>query len=240
MEKELTIVIPCKNEEENIGRLLVEIFLQNVGATKIVLADADSTDGTVQEAKRIASKLGLKLKVAPGGLPGKGRNQGAFFAKTEYILFIDADVTFTDKFSLRECLDQVKVGEYDLMSSTPLHRGGLNIKSSLLFFFNKIGTILLSKTNPFAIGAFTLVRTSKFREIGGYDESLKHTEDWIFSKQISPSKFLLIPDLITQDDRRFRKFGYWNMILLIFRNWKNRNNLDYFRKEIGYWKHYSN
>jgi glycosyltransferase involved in cell wall biosynthesis len=238
MEKELTIVIPCKNEEENIGRLLEEISLQRVGSTKIILADANSTDETVQEAKRVASELGLKLKVAPGGLPGKGRNQGAFFAKTKYILFIDADVTFTNKFDLEECLDKVKEGEYELMSSTPLYRGQRNIKASLMFLLNKIGTVLLSKTDPFAIGAFTLVKTDKFREIGGYDESLKHTEDWVFSKQISPSKFLLIPDLITQDDRRFIKFGYWNMILLIFKNWKNRNNIDHFRKEVGYWNHY--
>ena len=61
MEKELTIVIPCRNEEEYIGRLLEEISLQGVGATKIILADAKSTDRTVEEAKLTALHLGLKL-----------------------------------------------------------------------------------------------------------------------------------------------------------------------------------
>jgi glycosyltransferase involved in cell wall biosynthesis len=238
MEKELTIVIPCKNEEENIGRLLEELSLQRVGSTEIILADANSTDGTVQEAKNTALELGLKLRVAPGGLPGKGRNQGAFFAKTEYILFIDADVTFTNKFDLGGCLEKIKNGRYDLLSTTPIYRGDKNLRASLMFFLNKIGTIVLSKSDPFAIGAFTLVRTERFREIGGYNEDLKHTEDWVFSKNISPSKFILIPDLITQDDRRFRKFGYWNMLILVFKNWKNRKNLSHFEKEVGYWNHY--
>jgi glycosyltransferase involved in cell wall biosynthesis len=40
---------------------------------------------------------------------------------------------------------------------------------------------------------------------------------------------------ITQDNRRFKKYGYLNMIKLIRRNWLNRNNLDYFKEDQGYW-----
>jgi len=81
MEKELTIVIPCRNEEEYIGRLLEEISLQGVGATKIILADAKSTDRTVEEARNAAYQLGLKLEIAPGGLPCKGKKSRGFFIK---------------------------------------------------------------------------------------------------------------------------------------------------------------
>ncbi len=238
MEKKLTIVIPCKNEVENIGRLLKELSRQGVGSTEIILADADSTDGTVEESKKIASELGLNLRIVEGGLPGKGRNRGASSAKTGYILFVDADVTFTPKFNLSKCLIKIQKGEYDLLSTTPVYRGKRNLKASLMFFLNKIGTTIISNSDPFAIGAFTLVSSKKFREIGGYDEDLKHTEDWVFSKNVSPSKFLLIPDLITQDDRRFKKFGYWNMLVLVGKNWRNRNNLEHFKKEVGYWNHY--
>ena len=239
MEKELTIVIPCRNEEEYIGRLLEEISLQGVGATEIILADANSTDRTVEEALSSSLQLGLKLKIAPGGLPAVGRNRGAFLAKTKYILFVDADVTFTHKFSLLDCLDQMKEGDYDMMSTTPVYRGDTNIRASLLFFLNKISTRWLSRREPFAIGAFTLVKKEKFDELGGYDEEVKHTEDWLLSKKILPSKFLLITDLITQDDRRFKKFGYWRMVKLIWFNWLNRNNREYYLNDAGYWLHYS-
>lgn len=235
MEKELTIVIPCRNEEEYIGRLLEEISLQRVGFTEIILADAKSTDKTVEEAIKTSSYLGLKLKIAPGGLPAVGRNRGAFLSKTKYILFLDGDVTFTHKFSLLDCLDLMKEGDYDMMSTTPVYRGDGNIRASFLFYLNKISTKWLSKRHPFAIGAFTLVKKKKFEELKGYDEEVKHTEDWLLSKKISPSKFLLVTDLITQDDRRFKKFGYWKMIKLIFNNWINRNNRDYYLKDAGYW-----
>lgn len=235
MEKELTIVIPCRNEEEHIGRLLEEISLQGVGSTEIFLADANSTDGTIPEARETAQLLGLNLKVVPGGLPSKGRNNGAFLSKTEYILFVDADVTFTRKFDLRECLDLIKGGNFEMLSSTPVYRGQTNLRASFMFFLNKIGTKILSSNEPFAIGAFTLVKKSKFIEIGGYDEGVKHTEDWLMSRKIKPEKFLLVPDLITQDDRRFKKFGYLKMANLILKNWVNRNNREYYLKDAGYW-----
>ena len=239
MEKELTIVIPCRNEEEYIGRLLEEISLQGVGATEIILADANSMDRTVEEALSSSLQLGLKLKIAPGGLPAVGRNRGAFLAKTKYVLFVDADVTFTHKCSLLDCLDQMKEGDYDMLTTTPVHRGDTNIRASLLFLLNKISTRWLSRREPFAIGAFTLVKKEKFDELGGYDEEVKHTEDWLLSKKILPSKFLLITDLITQDDRRFKKFGYWRMVKLIWFNWLNRNNREYYLNDAGYWLHYS-
>lgn len=239
MEKELTIVIPCKNEEKNIEQLLEVIGLQGVGATEIILADANSTDETVKKALDVAFSLGLKLSIVPGGLPGYGRNQGAFLAKTKFILFVDADVTFTNKFNLFDCLAQMEIGNYDMLSTTPVYKGDINFRSTLMFFLNKISTKWLSKRDPFAIGAFTLVKREKFLELGGYDEQVKHTEDWLLSRKISPSKFLLITDLATQDDRRFKKFGYWKMTKLVFRNWVNRNNRDYFLEDAGYWDHYS-
>jgi hypothetical protein len=57
-------------------------------------------------------------------------------------------------------------------------------------------------------------------KLGGYNEKAAQSEDWLLSKQIKPNKFKLIPGLITQDNRRFKKYGYLSMIKLIIRNWK--------------------
>lgn len=239
MEKELTIVIPCKNEEDNIVTILENLWNQRIGSTKIFLADSKSTDNTISEAKKISAELGLNLEICPGGLPAKGRNTGARLSKTEFVLFVDADVTFTGKTDISKCLEIIKNRNCDILSTTPIYRGSPNIMALFLFGMNKISSYFLKKSHPFAIGAFTLVKKNKFLELGGYDESLKHTEDWWFSKQISPKKFILIPDLITQDDRRFKKFGYTKMILLFLKNWKERNNIDHFKKDISYWNHYN-
>lgn len=233
MEKDLTIVIPSKNEENYISEILESLSLQEIGKTQIILSDAGSEDNTIKKAQNTAFELGLNLKVIEGGLPAVGRNRGANLAQTPIVMFVDADVTFTDKFDLRECLDRIKKG-YTILSTTPKMRSSDSLAVFLLWL-NKIATLLLSKTEPFAIGAMTIVNREEFLKKGGYDEEVKHTEDWLLSKKFSPKEFCLEADLITQDDRRFKRFGYWKMTKLIFLNWINRNNREYFLRDAGYW-----
>jgi glycosyltransferase involved in cell wall biosynthesis len=233
MEKELTIVIPAKNEEDYIGRLLEELSLQRIGKTQIFLADAKSTDNTILEAKKTAYDLGLNLEIIAGGMPAVGRNRGAKRAKTPYVLFIDADVTFSDRFDLSNCLEKVK--GFDLLTTTPKMRTAEDKIAVFLMWVNRITTQIISLKYPFAVGGFTLVNRDVFLSLGGYDEEVKHTEDWLFSKRVDPKRFVLTYGLITQDNRRFKKFGYYGMIKLMWKNWKNRNNRDYFLKDAGYW-----
>jgi hypothetical protein len=121
-----------------------------------------------------------------------------------------------------------------MVSSNPVYRGDVDWLAWFLLKINKIATLFLSKTHPFAIGGFTLVDRGIFLSLGGYDEKATQAEDWLLSKQIHPNKFKIIPDLFTQDNRRFKKFGYWNMVKLIWVNWINRNNIEHFKKDQGY------
>ena len=104
MHKLLTIVIPCKNEERYIKHLLFALVEQGIGTTQIYLADANSTDSTRLLAENYAFELGLNLKIIRGGLPAKGRNNGARLAKTPYLLFLDADVMLLDNKLFSELL----------------------------------------------------------------------------------------------------------------------------------------
>jgi len=235
MNKFLTIVIPCKNEERYIKDLLFGLAEQNIGKAKIYLADADSTDDTKLLAETYAFELGLNLTIIKGGLPARGRNNGARFAKTPYLLFLDADVTFTHQQAIEEALDNIYNKPIDMVGTTPKYRGELDLRAWLLFRLNRITAWYLSKTHPFAIGGFTLVKTDTFKRLGGYDEKATQAEDWLLSRQIPCWRFKLIPDLITQDNRRFKKYGYFRMIKLMWKNWKNRNNREYFLQDAGYW-----
>ena len=234
MHKLLTIVIPCKNEERYIKHLLFALTEQGIGTTQIYLADARSTDSTRMLAETYAFELGLNLKIIPGGLPAQGRNRGAKLAKTPYILFLDADVTFTHPQAIEEALDNIHDRAVDMVATTPYYKGEFDIRAWLLFRINRIAAWFLSKTHPFAIGGFTVVRRGVFNNLGGYDEKATQAEDWLLSKQVSPSRFKLIPDLMTQDNRRFKKFGYFKMIKLLYNNWINKNNLEYFYKDQKY------
>ncbi len=127
MHKLLTIVIPCKNEERYIKHLLFALVEQGIGTTQIYLADARSTDSTRMLAETYAFELGLNLKIIPGGLPAQGRNRGAKLAKTPYILFLDADVTFTHPQAIEEALDNIHDRAVDMVATTPYYKGEFDV-----------------------------------------------------------------------------------------------------------------
>jgi glycosyltransferase involved in cell wall biosynthesis len=236
VSKQLTIVIPTYNEGKYIARTLYAIASQSgTHKIKIIIADAKSTDNTRTMAEVNGFELGLNLKVIDGGLPAVGRNAGAKLATTHYILFLDADVTFTHRYAIKEALDEMINGKYEMLGTTPVYKGEFDIRASIMFGLNKYVTWLLSKTEPFAIGGFTMVSRRIFNSLGGYDEKATQSEDWLLSKKIKPNKFKLIPELITQDNRRFKRYGYFSMVKLLYNNWKNRNNTQYFYEDQGYW-----
>lgn len=237
VSKQLTIVIPTYNEGKYISRTLYAIAAQSgTHKIKIIIADAKSTDNTRTMAEVNGFELGLNLKVIDGGLPAVGRNAGAKLATTPYILFLDADITFTHRYAIKEALDEMINGKYEMLGTTPVYKGEFDIRASIMFGLNKYITWLLSKTEPFAIGGFTMVSRRIFNSLGGYDEKATQSEDWLLSKKIKPNKFKLIPELITQDNRRFKRYGYFSIIKLLYINWRNRNNTQHFYKDQGYWK----
>src|SRR5215471_15008755 len=71
---DLTIVIPTKNEASLIPRLLHSLANQDypkMSNTKVLVADAGSTDGTPEVVKLFDDCL--NISVIPGGLPSFGR-----------------------------------------------------------------------------------------------------------------------------------------------------------------------
>jgi glycosyltransferase involved in cell wall biosynthesis len=236
MKDKLTIVIPCKDEIKYISRTLNEIKSQyGVEGVRIIISDAQSTDGTIEEILRIRKEDDLDISIIKGGLPAFGRNQGARIASTELILFLDADITFTSNKSVYSAIEKMERKNLDLVGTFPSYKGEFDIRANIMFFINSISTAILSVTSPFAIGGFFLIRKDKFESLGGFDELAEQSEDWLLSRKIEIEKFGLLPFLITQDNRRFKRFGYLNMIRLIIRNLYHRNSENHFRKDSGYW-----
>lgn len=87
----LSIIIPTLNEEKHLEKLLKSIKKQDFNHYEIIVADAGSKDKTLEIAKR------YKCRIAKGGSPAQGRNQGAEEARGDLLLFLDADVILPDK-----------------------------------------------------------------------------------------------------------------------------------------------
>lgn len=87
---EISIAIIAKNEEQNIGHVLLSILntvkRDNISSNEIFLVDGYSTDRTVD----IADDHGIRVFRARGG-KGSAIRMALELAKGKYVLFIDAD-----------------------------------------------------------------------------------------------------------------------------------------------------
>ena len=219
----VTIVVPCKNEEKYIQHLLDSLRIQNLGNTKIIIADC-STDNTRQVIKD--NSYSLNVEIIQGGPVSLAKNNGARLVTTPYILFIDADVRFFKNNVIQDAVNKIESMNLDLI--------GLNIKCydkdpRAMIGFTIFNTVnyALKFFSPFAVGAFMLTRRDKFEEFGGFPEQLSTSEDYFLSRKYSPKKFRIIKHHVGQDSRRFKKMGYFGMGKYLFKNFVNRNNKAY-------------
>jgi len=237
LNNKLTIVIPSYNEVNYIGKTLTSIYKQNgIRGIKVIVCDNDSKDGTQNEIMKYQKKFKdyLDIRLEKGGRVAKARNNGVKFVRTPYVLFIDADSILTNKNQILSCFRMMYKYDLDLLTCK-IKSVSPSLKSKITFWiFNQINEIIRYRT-PFAVGTFFMTKVSRFRELGGFDETVVHSEDFILSKKYEPKKFEISDFYVGQDDRRFKKMGYFGMIKLILKSYINRNNIEYFRKDVGYW-----
>jgi glycosyltransferase involved in cell wall biosynthesis len=229
----ITIVVPCKNEENYIPYLLMHLRNQMIGSTRIIIADC-STDNT-REVIQVA-KGNLNVEIIDGGPVSIAKNNGAKLVTTPYILFIDADVRFFKDTVIRDAVREIESNELDLI--------GLNAKcydndivASIGFSIFNIINNMLKYFSPFAVGAFMLTRRDRFEEYGGFPEKFATSEDFFLSRQYSPEKFKILKHHFGQDSRRFKKMGYFGMAAYLIKNFINRNNKEYWDRldSSRYW-----
>src|SRR5438309_5896827 len=118
---ELTIVIPAKNEAKLIPRLLTSLTNQDyskMSSTRVLVADANSTDGTPEIVMSFRDRL--NVSVIRGGMPSVGRNQGAAQADSRFLLFLDADIELAETVLLRRCMERAQRGKLQCVTTNIL------------------------------------------------------------------------------------------------------------------------
>ena len=223
LSDKITIVVPCKNEENYIHHLLDGLRGQDIGDTRVIIADC-STDATRQVIAD--NSLGLNIEVIDGGPVSIAKNNGAKLVTTPYILFIDADVRFFKYTVIQDAVGIIESKNLDLI--------GLKIKCYDRDPRAKLGFVIFNTINhamkyfsPFAVGAFMLTRRDRFEEFGGFPENFSTSEDFFLSRKYSPRKFRILRHHFGQDSRRFKKMGYMGMAKYLVKNFINRNNKAY-------------
>jgi glycosyltransferase involved in cell wall biosynthesis len=237
IRKRLTIVIPTYNEEKYISNTIESIAKQNhIYGTRVIIADNNSTDNTrniISQLKKQYSNI-INIELIDGGNVSRGRNNGAKITKTEYILFMDGDVILTNPNHIYRTLKEMKYQNLDLLTSK-VESYGNDIRTKFIFKVFNIVNKIISKVTPFAVGTYFMTKTNLFYMYGMFDEEVKHSEDYLLSKKYPVDKFKISNHYVGQDDRRFKKMGYMFMVVMLIKGFINKDNIDYFKKDIGYW-----
>jgi len=183
-EKEETLVsilIPARNEQQNIERCLYSLFDQNYKNIEIIVLDDDSDDDTFSLVKKI-SQEDDRLKVVkgtsvPAGWTGKNWacHQLSKLAKGDFYLFVDAD-TKLQATLINETISEMKSSDIDLLSLFPRRITStlvdkiISITIGWLIF--SCLPLLLADKNPMfssAFGQFLLFRRGAYKSIGGHE-----------------------------------------------------------------------
>jgi glycosyltransferase involved in cell wall biosynthesis len=196
----LSIIIPTKNEEDNLPTLLESIKNQKFSDYEVIVADAGSSDETLAIAKKFS------CKITAGGLPPRGRNRGAAIAQGEFFLFLDADVVLPANF-LQKTLSEFKKRNLAAASFCLCSKDAIG-DSALGIFYN-LPSKISEKIIPQAMTA-VLVKSEIHRAIGGFNEKIKLGEevDYIRRAKRAGRCGLIKSTGLFVSLRRFKKDGW--------------------------------
>ena len=235
LSKQVTIVIPCKNEKDIIQKTLDLLNYQSdIWGVKVVVCDS-SDDGItkfdiIERLETNSDKFDLHLM--DGGLPAVARNKGFKLVETPYVLFIDSDVFLLDPKIVKRAFLRIHRQKLDLV--TTKFRSDNGKYNYVYRLFDLLQTISKWST-PFCLGGFMMIRSETFKTLGGFDEEIKVAEDYHFSKQVTPSKFGRIDNIVFTPPRRFENKGLLYMIKLFLGSFFNHKNKSYFTEDKNYW-----
>jgi len=178
----ISVLIPVRNEEEDIRNCILSLIEQNYPRLEIIVLDDDSTDNTFQIVKELATQS-KKLKLIKGkSLPKNwnGKNwachQLSQLARGEWFLFTDAD-TIHKANSISKAFAVAHKNNAGFITFLP----GLTMKTwseklllpiihfafTVLVPFNLINYSGHSRI-PVGIGPFMFVKKKSFLACGGY------------------------------------------------------------------------
>jgi len=196
----LSIIIPTLNEEKYLPLLLCSIKKQEFRDYEIIVADADSSDKT----RAIAQSFGCKI--IKGGIPARGRNEGAKIAKGNKFLFFDADNIYLPKNFFQILLNEFEKRKLDV-ASFPIYPQGNGFDKFAYRLYN-FWVKSVQKFFPYATNSI-LARREIHKKIGGFDEQITIAEDHDYAKRaVKVGRFGFIKtEPVLTSIRRFERDG---------------------------------
>jgi glycosyltransferase involved in cell wall biosynthesis len=205
MNKSVSVIIPAANEEAYIKEAVDSVRSQGVEA-KVIVAVNNSTDLTYEMAKEFADTVIAchdKCKV------GEARNIGAREAKSDILIFLDADSRLGENV-LKELLSRDLEDTYGTVFGRPDNE---KFRYRLFFFLKNIWHRLgLYKG---VLGGMMFCDRELFERMGGFDPDLFIDEFYDFSGRArrAGGRYKLVPSCYSVTSmRRFESRGLIRML----------------------------
>ena len=203
-----------------------------MSSTKVLVADANSTDGTPGIVLGFRDRLEVSL--IPGGMPAVGRNRGAALADTPYVLFIDADIEMAHPSLIRRALELARQKQLHCVTTNIVCRDGSWFDKAM-YAANDLFQYLSRLHKPFATGMFMLFDRRKFQELSGFNEQATFGEDYLLSQRVARSRFGIVRGGVYTTNRRFVRMGRFRVGRLFLRSAFNFWNEKFFLRDHKYW-----
>ena len=195
----LSIVIPAYNAAGFLRSNLEALARNDLSNTEILVVDDASEDDTAAVVESFSRCLPVRLLRLPRNVgPAAARNRGAEATNFLYLLFLDADIQVPDRalFWFRDTLDLYShrpdvAGVLGTYSERAPRRGFLSDYKNLTTSYLYRATDTWS---PFCHTAIVCLRREVFESVGGFDETLRHGEDFKLGAQLGSRGFRLIID----------------------------------------------
>jgi glycosyltransferase involved in cell wall biosynthesis len=199
----LSVLIPARNEGENIEKCLRHLDAQSYPRIEVVVVDDHSTDDTAGIVQRFqaASQRDVKLVTAGplrAGWLGKNSalDSGVPHATGQWLLFIDADTELRHPHCITSTLAVARQRRADLFSMMEEQRTESFAERAFLpILFDMVKTHVrmrrvVDESSPegIACGVYLLFQREAYAAIGGH-ERVKNTilEDFAFGRIIKES-----------------------------------------------------
>jgi len=207
----VSIIIPCRNEENYIARCLDSVLSQDYPGDKleILLADGMSTDGTPQIILDYEKKHpSIRYFQNPKKIVTMGLNILIKQAKGELIARMDAHTEFPKDY-ISKCVKYIQEHNVDNVGGIILTLPGNNTL--------RAKAIALAMSSPFGVGnsyfrtgvkeprlvdtvPFGCFRREVFDRIGLFDEDMVRSQDAEFNLRLikNGGKILLVPEIVSR------------------------------------------
>lgn len=199
----ISIIIPTFNCVKKIEKCILSIKSQLYKNYEIIVVDQESTDGTIDVAKKLGAKVFLTKKPRFYSPPSKSRNIGAKHAKGQVYFHMDSDMLLTKNIltEISKIFKNIKIGAVIVHEKDIT--GGYWSKCKALERRLYWGDDYIESAR--------IVRSTLFRKIGGYDEKISSGEDFdIQSRYKKVGKVSFAKNVIRHD---LSNFTFWGSVV---------------------------